>query len=306
MLTTAFVIMQFIISAKAGLVNAVEGSTNVRAQQQVAAGAPIQTGPSGRVEVLLNPGSFLRLGENSEAVFDSVDLTNISLRIMSGDAVIESSSIGKDTPIHVTNGQMKLSIVASGLYRFSTNTAAVLDGELRTSDSGLSIKKGWQVSVQGDQYEETKISQGEQVTSLEQWSQQRSEQIAGVNSRSAETDSATSYQRQLLYPGSSIYPGGSLPYSLSPGVVPLPTPFSFFHWYSGGYGFYQPLIPTPPPIIYAPFAIRPIPYPYASPGIPGISHPPAPRPSAPAPQPVMPAPHPSPSRPAPRGGFRGR
>jgi hypothetical protein len=35
MLTTAFVIMQFIISAKAGLVNAVEGTANVRVQEQV-------------------------------------------------------------------------------------------------------------------------------------------------------------------------------------------------------------------------------------------------------------------------------
>src|SRR5437868_4945528 len=84
MLTAAFLIMQFIISAKAGLVNAVEGAANVRVQEQVPAGSPIQTSSTGRVEILLNPGSFLRLGENSLVVLDSVELTNIAVRVLSG------------------------------------------------------------------------------------------------------------------------------------------------------------------------------------------------------------------------------
>src|SRR5262249_31379411 len=104
MLTTAFLIMQFIISAKAGLVNAVEGDANVRVNQQVNAGAPIRTEATGRVEIQLNPGSFLRLGENSEAVLDSVDLTDIQVRIVSGIAIIESTAVDKSTPIHVTDG----------------------------------------------------------------------------------------------------------------------------------------------------------------------------------------------------------
>src|SRR5215470_16439323 len=104
MLVAAFVVMQFIISAKAGLVNAVEGSANVRLQQQVPAYSPIQTGPTGRVEVLLNPASFLRLGENSEAVLDSVELTDIIVRIVSGSAIIESTAIERAGPIHAKSG----------------------------------------------------------------------------------------------------------------------------------------------------------------------------------------------------------
>src|SRR5262249_49954409 len=104
MLTTAFLIMQFIISAKAGLVNAVEGDANVRVNQQVSAGAPIRTEATGRVEIQLNPGSFLRLGENSEAVLDSVDLTDIQVRIVSGIAVFNAPAVNKTTPIRVTHG----------------------------------------------------------------------------------------------------------------------------------------------------------------------------------------------------------
>src|SRR5690349_20386606 len=125
MLIAAFVMMQFIISAKAGLGNAVEGTANVRPQEQVQAGALIQTDPRSRVEVLLNPGSFLRLGESSEAVLDSVDLTSIAIRILAGDAIVESSSIDKDSPIRVTDGSLNVLIVGPGTYRFSQNTAFV-------------------------------------------------------------------------------------------------------------------------------------------------------------------------------------
>jgi len=112
MLATAFLVMQFIISAKAGLVNAVEGVTNVRVQQQVPAGTLIQTGSTGRIEVLLNPRSFLRLGENAQVVLDSVELTNIAVRILSGSAIIEATTIDKDNPIRVTEEQLTVLIVA--------------------------------------------------------------------------------------------------------------------------------------------------------------------------------------------------
>src|SRR5579862_9184219 len=128
MLQAAFIVMQFIISAKAGLVNAVEGPVNVQVQQQVEAGAPIQTAPMGKVEILLNPGSFLRLDENSEAVLDSVELTNIAIRILAGSAIVESSSVEKDNPIRVTDGSLSVLITAPGLYKFTANTAAVLEG----------------------------------------------------------------------------------------------------------------------------------------------------------------------------------
>src|SRR5689334_5825231 len=98
MMTIAFLIMQFIISAKAGLVNAVEGVANVQVQEQVPVGKIIQTGPAGRIEIILNPGSFLRIGENSQAVLDSAELTNIAIRVVAGSAIIESTNLDKDSP----------------------------------------------------------------------------------------------------------------------------------------------------------------------------------------------------------------
>lgn len=89
MLPVAFVLMQFIVSARPGLVNYFDGLANVHMHEQIPAGKPIETGPNSHIEVLLNPGSFLRVAENSTVVFDSVELTNIAVRVVSGGAFLE-------------------------------------------------------------------------------------------------------------------------------------------------------------------------------------------------------------------------
>ena len=216
MVIAAFVVLQLIISAKAGLVNAVEGAANVRIQEQVPAGQPIQTSSTGRVEILLNPGSFLRLGENSVAVLDSVELTNIDIRIVSGSAIIEAGSIEKDSPIRVTNGESTVSIVAPGIYPFSVDRASA-----------------------------------DQIESIKEWSRSRSKEIASANAKSAETDSASNSQTPA-FSGHSLLPLGILPYNFPPGGAPRAT-FSFFQWYNGGYSFYQPLMPSRPLGFYLPF-----------------------------------------------------
>jgi hypothetical protein len=310
MLVAAFVVMQFIISAKAGLVNAVEGTANVRLQQQIAAGSPIQTGSTGRVEILLNPASFLWLGENSEAVLESVELTDIVVRIVSGSAIIESAAVERAGPIHVKSGALSVSITAPGTYRFSENSAFVVNGELRREDSGRSVYKGWQIKAslgdQGPVYEEARIQPADQVTPLDQWSQQRSQQIAAANSRSSDTDSALNSQTPTS-PGSFLYPfgytGAIRPHSFGFSIVPNITPFSFFQWYNGGYSFLQPLVPRPPLGIYPGFYFGRPPF-YAGHPRP-IARPSPSLPRPPVTSPIVPGTRPVPSRPG-AGNSRGR
>jgi len=60
---------------------------------------------------------------HSTVVFDSVELTNIAVRLISGTALLEAADI-----------------VSSGLYRLYGDIAEVLDGKLQT-DSSLTIKR---------------------------------------------------------------------------------------------------------------------------------------------------------------------
>ena len=210
MLALAFVLMQFMISAKAGLVNYVDGQTSVRLHEQVPAGTLIQTGSASHVELLLNPGSFLRLDENSIAVLDSVELTNIAVRVVAGGALLEVADIDKRTPIRITTGSLTVLVASSGMYRFSGDTASVLDGKLQTADSSITVKKGRQITANGDQYEQTKAPANAALDALELWSRQRSAQLATANALAYNSNSA----------GGTFYPNG-----FSNGVAWMYSPF---------------------------------------------------------------------------------
>jgi hypothetical protein len=230
MLPLAFVLMQFIVSAKAGLVNYVDGQANVHLHEQIPAGKLIETSPKSHVEVLLNPGSFLRIGEDSAVVFDSVELTKIFVRIISGEAIVEAADIDKHTPIRVTTGGLTVSLLSSGIYRFSGATAVVLDGKLRTADSSKTVKKGEQITKNRDQYEETKVPlSAASYDDLEAWSRQRSFDVARAN--------ALAYNGQtgaVFYPFSSMNGAAWMYSSLLGGFTFIPRNYYRSYW---GYGF---------------------------------------------------------------------
>jgi hypothetical protein len=171
--------MQYVVSVKAGLVNNVEGTANVAEMEMARLGRPVRTAADGYVEMLLTPGSFLRIGENSEVVLDSVELSNVRLTLVKGPAVIEVLQISRNTPIQVTTGNLTTRIINSGIYKFSDGVATVIQGKLHTADSSLAYEKGWQLFFQ-DNYRARKLAKIP-ATSLDLYSEIRSEQIAQAN-----------------------------------------------------------------------------------------------------------------------------
>src|SRR5207249_4492055 len=185
MITVALMVMMqltpttsFIVSTRAGLVNYVQGSATVKAATSIPAGKPVGTGPGGAVEILLNPGSYLRMGENSTVVLDATELTDIALRILQESAVIEASRVDKELPIKVTSGNLKMDIIKDGIYMFADGKVVVVDGKIRDASNGLVYGKGYQISDdQGYRAQKVKTF----TTSLELWSQKRDELIARAN-----------------------------------------------------------------------------------------------------------------------------
>jgi hypothetical protein len=175
----AALLVQYVVSVKAGLVNDVQGTANVAMMQTVNVGRPIRTGNDGYVEILLRPGSFLRLGEDSEATLDDADLANVKVTIKHGPALVEAAEISKDHPITITTGNLTTKIRNTGIYRFENGVATVLQGKLQTGDSNLTYEKGWQVFYQ-DNYRARKTGKLLE-TSLDAYSQSRSGVIAEAN-----------------------------------------------------------------------------------------------------------------------------
>ena len=204
MLSIAFVLLQYMISAKAGLVNYVDGQANVHIHEQVSAGTPIETQAQGHVELLLTPGSFLRVGTNSKVVLDSVELKDVAVRIVDGAAIIEVAEIEKHAPIKVVTGGLQTLIVSRGIYRFSNGTAAVLDGKLRLTDAHITVKKGHQVTSTSAGYLTAAVP-APAGDDLDRWSQGRSAALATANAMAYKDRSTGVYSSGFYYPYWNIY-----------------------------------------------------------------------------------------------------
>src|SRR5882724_1161029 len=120
---------RFVISAHAGGVNVVTGPAALRThgngdwqpltiKEDLETGDVVRTGLEGRVEMLLNPGFYLRIGENSEFELTDTSLENLEVRLVRGTAIVEVTG-ADDTEllINITTPHTLMAIVRRGLYR---------------------------------------------------------------------------------------------------------------------------------------------------------------------------------------------
>jgi hypothetical protein len=199
--------MQLVVATKAGLVNYVQGTTNVKPTQLVQVAKPILTGPNGFVEVLLTPGSYLRVANNSEVVLDNVELTNVSLHVVQGSANVEVVDIDSNYPIQVTTGELHIQVADPGIYRFADGHATVLEGKIQTTNPTMVYKKGWDIWYSAN-YRARKVSDVE-LTALDEFSKQRSERIAAANMALAPTVQNSGFNNGTPYwiysPSAGLY-----------------------------------------------------------------------------------------------------
>jgi hypothetical protein len=220
----------FMVSTKAGLVNYVQGATTVKAATAVKPGQVVGTGPNGRVEILLNPGSYLRMGADTQVILEKVELYDMAVRVVQGSAIIEAKGFTKELPLAVTTGDLKMQIIKDGVFLFADGKAAVLEGQIRNAGNGLVYGKGYLVSDdQGYRAQKVKAF----PTGLELWSQKRDAEIEAANINVAKSLSQTA----------------GLPVNSFRDVWFWYDPFGSFIYLPGGayrspYGYsYQPVIP---------------------------------------------------------------
>jgi hypothetical protein len=204
MLGLTFVLLQYMISAKAGLVNFVDGQANVQLHEQLIQGATVETGAQGHAELLLTPGAFLRVGNNSKIIFDSVELNHVAVRLLDGAALIEVADIDKHAPIQVTTGNLRGVIASRGTYRFADNTASVIDGKLRILGTHKTLRTGHQIAstTEGDVASTFVAAPNDD---LDAWSRNRSAALANANAMAYHESSAGTYSSASNYPYGNIY-----------------------------------------------------------------------------------------------------
>ena len=188
---------KFVISAKAGGINAITGQASVHSRgeadwQQLMitddldAGDRVRTAYDGRVEILLNPGSYLRVGGNSEVELSNNALDNLEVRLLRGTAIVEATGMdGLDLNINISTPHTKLAIVRQGLYRLNVvpgdaTELIVRKGRVILSDSHTKVKGGNKVVFSATNVSVAKLTKEEKKR--KQGRSRRLEQGASGNS----------------------------------------------------------------------------------------------------------------------------
>ena len=196
-LTGTAALAQSVISAHSGLIHYVEGrvlldgkpvEVSLTAFPEVKQGMELRS-EDGRAEVLLNPGVFLRLAENSSIRMVSNKLDDSRVEFLSGSAVIEASRdlAQKDNFVTIDYKGSSALLRKSGIYRFNSDPAQlrVYSGEaqLKTDSNVLLVKGGKEVSLNGMVAVEK--FDAKDSDSLDRWSQRRAEYVSMANVSSA-------------------------------------------------------------------------------------------------------------------------
>ncbi len=202
---------QSVISAKAGLVHYTEGKVFVADKQvenkigdftEMKAGEVLQTA-EGRAEVLLTPGVFLRVGENSAFKLVSNKLEDIRIDLTQGSAIIEAGEVNKYDSIVLTAGAATINFEKRGLFRIDSDPAAlrVFDGEAIVAVGGqqMKIKEGKMTSLNGVLLAE-KFSK-EWSDPLQRWAGRRAGYLASANLSAAKSilDSGSGWRTSGWY-----------------------------------------------------------------------------------------------------------
>jgi hypothetical protein len=234
-----------------GTLNYVEGHANVGNQALTAksvGSVDVQTGETlttetGKAEMLLTPGVFFRLGDNSAATLVSPSLTNTEVALNEGQAMVEVAEIHKDNLLRVQEDGAITQLLKDGLYAFDANTGEVrvFKGEalVQDGDHQVTVKSGHEFDVKDNaKLKTTKFDKKAfEQSDLYRFSALRSEYLAEAN-----VDAARVY-----------FAGGSGWYG--PGWYWDPF-FTAYTWIPGSGIFYSPFgweFYSPLWVSYAPY-----------------------------------------------------
>ena len=136
--------------ARPGSINYVEGqasigtealSPNAVSSIELGKGQSLTT-QAGKVEILLTPGVFLRVAENSTVKMISPDLANTEVELDKGRAMVEVLDIHKENNIRIDQNDVSTQLLKNGLYDFDADHEQIraLKGTAQVRAKGQNIK----------------------------------------------------------------------------------------------------------------------------------------------------------------------
>ncbi|HZT30653.1 MAG TPA: hypothetical protein VFA33_12250 [Bryobacteraceae bacterium] len=188
---------QSVISAHSGLLHYVEGRVYLGDKQveskfgafpEVKENQVLRT-EEGRAEVLLTPGVFLRVGENSSFKMITNRLIDTRLELLKGTAIVEADELLKDNGVTVAYQDAAVRVVKKGLYRIDSDPAQlrVYNGEASVEAAGktVAVKEGKLISLDS----QLAMEKFDKTTgdALNRWSRRRGEYLSMANVSAAKS-----------------------------------------------------------------------------------------------------------------------
>jgi len=143
----------------------------------------------GRAEVLLTPGVFLRLGDNSAIRMISEQLADTRVELVSGSAIVEVNQQAPDTSVTLMFKQWKVRVPESSVYRLDADPAQlrVYKGQAQVSTDAkadpVTVKDGENLPLASVLVAEQSLAPGD---SFKTWAMNRSQAVSADNAIASE------------------------------------------------------------------------------------------------------------------------
>ncbi len=188
-------------TAMPGTLNYVEGQATIGDQALDAksvGSANVENGQSlttgkGKAEILLTPGVYLRLGDNSSATMISTSITDTEVALNQGEAMLEVDQIYPENNIVITQDGARIRVLKTGLYAFdeTAHTIRVFDGKanVKAGDHNVTVKSGGELALgnagklKAKDFNKKKIADNDD---LYRWSSLRSQYLSEANINTAQ------------------------------------------------------------------------------------------------------------------------
>ncbi len=276
----------YLVSAKAGRINALSGRASMQRsgnaewnqltlKSELDSGDTLRTEAGARAELLLNPGSYLRVAENSEVELTDASLDNLRIKVVRGSAIVEATGTdGTRLLAEIKTPQTKILIDRNGLYRINvapvtatarttaTTEVLVYKGRALVGNNTLATVKGGSKiivgSAGGAQAAIAKLDKKNQ-DDFDFWSRERASGLMAANRRltgGTITDVLASYRNNGAYGygyapyfGLWVFDSSFSSYTFLPFYSRWSSPYGF--GYQNNFGipwyYYRPVSPLPNP-----------------------------------------------------------
>lgn len=240
---------QSVISAHSGVIHLSEGQVSVDGKdvvQKFGEFGDVKTGQTlttqdGRAEVLLTPGVFLRVGENSSFKMVQNKLYDTRIEVISGAAMVQVSELLEDNAITLLYHGTTVGLEKKGLYRVDADKGVlrVFDGEAKVASGSkdMTARKGREVQLDAELT--AKNFDTKDTDAFYRWNERRDEYISEANVYAAKSarDSGLGFNSGYGY-GTGAG-AGAWAYNPWFGMFTY-MPYSGMYYSPFGYGYFSP------------------------------------------------------------------